>query len=169
MLPELQETYDRLEGARRDLIAVIRSLGPGILSPKPGQERWSILQDFQHLVLAEQKTILEFGSIPASEVSNPNHLAMVLNVLDGDIRVEVPAPEMVPDGEADLDDLVQDWGRARDRLRRFLESCGTNDLERPVTRHPVTGPLTVIESLRVLASHFHHHRRRIEAAIEGHK
>jgi hypothetical protein len=39
-------------------------------------------------------------------------------------------------------------------------------LERPVSRHPVTGPITVVECLRLIDSHFHHHRRRIEAAIE---
>jgi hypothetical protein len=39
-------------------------------------------------------------------------------------------------------------------------------LEKPALLHPVTDPLTVVECLRLLASHFHHHRRRIEAAIE---
>jgi hypothetical protein len=34
-----------------------------------------------------------------------------------------------------------------------------------VANHPVAGPLGVTDSLRLLAAHFNHHRRRIETAI----
>ena len=92
-------------------------------------------------------------------------LKAVLQVLDHDVAVEVPDPDMVPDGDADLEDLIRDWETSRQALHRFLENCGPDDLERPAARHTVAGPLTVLESLRLLASHFDHHRRRIEKAI----
>ncbi len=165
MLAELQRQFDALEETRRELIRRVRRLDSGRLNHKPDPGRWSILEDFQHLVLAEQETILEFGSIPASETPNPDNLALVLHVLDGDIAVDVPDPGMVPDGEADLEDLVRQWDASRERLHRFLDACGPGDLQTLVARHSVTGPLTVEASLRLLAAHFHHHRRRIEAAM----
>ena len=165
MLDELQQPYDHLEEVRLTLIRTVRGLDPKTLRHKPSPERWSILEDFQHLVLAEQNTLLEFGSIPASETFNPENFALVLHVLDGDIAVDVPDPAMEPDGAAGLEDLIRDWEASRERLRRFLDTCGPDDLYKPVSRHPVTGPLTVEACLRLLGSHFHHHRRRIEAAM----
>ncbi len=166
MLIELAEHYEQLEEARQTLIQQVRRLDALTLHHKPSPERWSILEDVQHLVLAEQKTFLEKGSPPAAEPGNPDMLAMVLHVLDQDIVVDVPDSAMVPDGDVELVDLIRDWDQARHRLHRFLESCGPDDLRTPVSRHTVAGPLTVVECLHLIASHFHHHRRRIEAAIE---
>ena len=56
MLDELQQKYDALEKARLALIQKVRGLEPERLNHKPGPDRWSILKDFQHMVLAEQRT-----------------------------------------------------------------------------------------------------------------
>jgi hypothetical protein len=92
---------------------------------------------------------------------------MVLQVLDQDMVVDVPDPDMVPDGDAALEDLIRDWEAARKRLHAFLEACGPDDLDAPVSHHAVAGSLTVIECLRLLGSHFNHHRRRIEAVLNS--
>lgn len=166
MLNELQHQYERLEEARLALVQKVRNLEPRLLKHKPEPDRWSILEDFQHLVLAEERTALKLGSVLDSEEKNPDMVEMVLQVLDQDVIVDVPDPAMLPDGYATLEDLIQDWEESRKRLLRFLEGCKPEDLERPVSSHPVTGPLTVVECLRLISSHFGHHRRRIEAAIE---
>ena len=87
-------------------------------------------------------------------------------IVDHDTVVDVPDPAMVPDGNATLEGLITDWEKSRIDLFKFLESCGLEELQQTVSRHPVTGPLTVVECLRLIASHFNHHRRRIETAIE---
>jgi DinB superfamily len=166
MLNELQDSYDALEEARRALIHKVRGLEPERLNHKPGPDRWSILEDFQHLVLAEQRTSLKARSVLDSETRKPGMFEIVLQVLDHDTVVDVPDPGMIPDGNATLESLIADWDNSRINLFKFLESCGPEDLERPVSRHPVTGPITVVECLRLIDSHFHHHRRRIEVAIE---
>ena len=166
MLGELQQKYDALEKARLALIQKVRGLEPERLKHKPGPDRWSILEDFQHMVLAEQRTSLKAGSVLDSEERKPGMFEMVLQVLDHDTMVDVPDPGMIPDGNATLENLIAAWDKSRIDLFRFLKSCAPEDLERPVSRHPVTGPITVVECLRLIDSHFHHHRRSIEAAIE---
>jgi uncharacterized damage-inducible protein DinB len=166
MLSELQDSYDTLEKTRLALIHKVLALEPERLNHKPGPDRWSILEDFQHLVLAEQRIALKARPDMDSEEKKPDMFKIVLHVLDQDVVVDVPDPAMVSDGNATLEDLIQDWEQARKRLFQFLEGCGMDDLERPVSRHPVTGPMTVVECLRLIDSHFNHHRRRIEAAIE---
>jgi len=166
MISELQDQYNTLEEARLALIHKIRGLKPERLNHKPGPDRWSILEDFQHLVLAEQRTSLKAGLVSDSETRKPGMFEIVLQVLDHDTVVDVPDPGMIPDGNATLENLIAAWDKSRTGLFKFLASCGPEDLERPVSRHPVTGPITVVECLRLLTSHFHHHRRRIEAAIE---
>ncbi|MDJ0666979.1 MAG: DinB family protein [Desulfobacterales bacterium] len=166
MLTELRQQYDQLEDARLALVKKVRELNPKLLRYKPEPERWSILEDLQHMVLAEQKTALKLGTAAVFGEKNPEMLAMVLQVLDQDMVVDVPDPEMVPDGDAALEDLIRNWDQARKDLYRFLSDCGPDDLEAPVSHHVVAGPLTVVECLGLLASHFHHHRRRIEAAID---
>lgn len=165
MLNGLQRHYDELEDARLALIRKVRKLDVQRLSHKPDAQRWSILEDLQHLVLAEQKTALKIGTAAVAVEKNPEMLAMVLQVLDEDVVVDVPDPEMVPDGDAALEDLIRDWEAARKRLRAFLETCGPDDLEAPVSHHTVAGSLTVVECLLLLGSHFNHHRRRIEAVL----
>lgn len=165
MLTALQQRYDQLEDARRALIRKVRSLAPRMLNHKPGPDQWSIMEDFQHLVLAEQKTTLKIGTVAITEEQNPEMFEMVLQVLDQDIVVDVPDPAMVPDGNAALEDLIRDWGQSRERLHRFLNACLPEDLTKAVSRHPVTGPLTVVECLRLIAAHIDHHRRRIDATL----
>lgn len=166
MLTELKHQYDTLEKARLALIRKVRNLEPRLLKRKPGPDRWSILEDFQHLVLAEQRTAVKVGPVLDSEERKPGMFEMVLQVLDHDTVVDVPDPAMVPDGNATLEGLITDWEKSRIDLFKFLESCGPEDLQQTVSRHPVTGPLTVVECLRLIASHFNHHLRRIETAIE---
>ena len=166
MLDELQQKYDALEKARLALIHKVISLEPKQLKHKPGADHWSILEDVQHLVLAEQRTSLKDGLVSDSEERKPGMFEIVLQVLDHDTVVDVPDPGMIPDGNATLEGLITAWDKSRTGLFKFLESCGPEDLERPVSRHPVTGPMTVVECLRLIDSHFNHHRRRIEAAIE---
>ena len=168
MLTDLQQQFDQLEASRLSLIRNVRALDAHTLNYKPEPERWSILQDIQHMVLAEQKTALKVETAAVSGDKNPEMLAMVLQVLDQDVVVDVPDPDMVPDGEASLEDLIRAWGQARKRLHAFLETCGPDDLDAPVSHHAIAGSLTVVECLRLLASHFHHHRRRIEATIARH-
>jgi translation elongation factor Ts len=71
-----------IEEARQALIQKIRNLEPQLLKHKPGPGRWSILEDFQHLVLAEQRTSLKVGSVSDSEERKPGMFEMVLQVLD---------------------------------------------------------------------------------------
>ena len=165
MLTDLQQQFDQLEASRLSLIRNVRALDVKTLNHNPEPDRWSILQDLQHLVLAEQKTALKLETAEVSGDKNPEMLAMVLQVLDEDVVVDVPDPDMVPDGEASLEDLIRAWGQARKRLHAFLEACGPDDLDAPVSHHTIAGSLTVIECLGLLASHFHHHRRRIEAVL----
>jgi uncharacterized damage-inducible protein DinB len=165
MLTALQQRYEQLEDARLALIRKVRRLAPRMLNHKPGPDQWSIMEDFQHLVLAEQKMALKIGTVAITEEQNPEMFEMVLQVLDQDIVVDVPDPAMVPDGDAVLDDLIRDWEQARKRLYRFLNACGPDDLDSPVSHHAVAGPLTVVECLRLMAAHVDHHRRRIDAAL----
>ena len=165
MLTDLQQQFDQLEASRLSLIRKVRELDTQTLNHKPEPERWSILEDLQHLVLAEQKTALKMETAAVSGDKNPEMLAMVLQVLDEDVVVDVPDPDMVPDGGVTLDDLIRDWEAARQRLHTFLETCGPDDLDAPVSHHAIAGSLTVVECLGLLASHFHHHRRRIEAVL----
>ena len=166
MLSELQDPYDTLEEARLALIQKVLNLEPRLLKHKSGPDRWSILEDIQHMVLAEQKTALKFDTVLDAEEKNPDMFKMVLQVLDQDVVVDVPDPAMMPDGNASLEGLITDWEKSRMDLSKVLEGCGPEDLEGPVSHHPVTGPLSVVECLRLISSHFNHHRRRIEAAIE---
>ncbi|MGD9330213.1 MAG: DinB family protein [Desulfobacterales bacterium] len=166
MLKELRQHYDQLEAGRLALVKRVRELPPKMVNLKPGQDHWSILEDVQHLVLAEQRAALGVGAIQDTGAKNPDMLKMVLQVLDQDVAVDVPDPAILPDGKVELEDLIEDWEQARKRLHDFLETCGPEDLETPVSSHPVTGPLTVVDFLRLIDSHFNHHRRRIEAAVK---
>ena len=92
---------------------------------------------------------------------------MVIKVLEKDIPVEVPLPELEPTGVVSLDDLIVRWEAARTGLRQAMEKIPSETLTAPICRHPVAGPIDARETIEFLAVHLDHHLRQIRRIGES--
>ena len=172
MIADLKIRYDTLEAKRQVVFELLYGLSADQISFRVGPGRWSILIVLEHVVIAEEMVLADIRradtSGPAGTApKSPEAFHMVIKVLEKDIPVEVPLPELEPTGGVSLDDLIVRWEAARTGLRQALEKIPPETLTAPICRHPVAGPMDARETIEFLAVHLDHHRRQIRRIGES--
>jgi hypothetical protein len=166
MSARLSKKLDAYDRERCALLDELESLDSDRLERKPLPGKWSLLEIAEHLVLAERE-ILQNLPDPAELVDRKRSLksrigySLVMAVLRFRIPVKVPSRGMVPRGETTIPELRRQWDESQSWLRSYVESLGPGELGRGVFRHPVSGPLTVPQTLRLGRAHLRTHLRQI--------
>lgn len=168
----LLHRLDALESEREALLARLESLPERRLRHAPDRSTWSVLQIVEHMIQAEEYCLL--GHLPAERLESrrrtiPQRLAyeLVVLILRSPIRVSTPVDDMDPDGTASLGELADRWRVSQSRLREI-----TVDVADPrrdaVFRHPVAGPMTPSQAIRMLGAHQARHLAQIDARLAIH-
>jgi len=169
LLAELQSRFDQLEDRRRSLISVIESLKDDQITRKPDQDRWSLLQVIQHIILGERGARLserELRDNPIRGQLKPGKLIEVVrDILDRDVPVGVPDPSLEPDGNTPFPDLLEQWDKERQLLGDLLDTVNPETRETVMFSHPAAGPMPAQELLDLALSHFDYHQRQIEGLL----
>jgi hypothetical protein len=161
-----------IEAKRARLIDLLSGIEPARLAAHPRPGKWSIQEILEHLVLAEVDV---FGD-PArlgQQTPRPRRTKdrilylVVMFILRFNISVSVPSPAMSPKGGLSLTDVRVQWEANHDRLRAWIASSDRSLLDRPLFRHPVAGPMTTAQSLRMLEVHLDRHVRQIDALVSS--
>jgi hypothetical protein len=172
MIAELKIRYNALEAKRQVAFELLYGLSADQTTYRISPGRWSILMVLEHVVIAEEMVLADIqragtagpaGTAPKS----PEAFHMVIKVLEKDIPVEVPLPELEPTGGVSLDDLIIRWENARSGLRWIFDHIPPETLAVPMCRHPVAGPVDARETLEFLAVHLDHHLRQIRRIGES--
>jgi len=162
----LQQRLRALDERRRALLDEVEALSADRLTARPLPGKWSILEIVEHLVLAE-RDVLQNLPEPSQLVGRKRDLKarisypMVVFVLKYGIPVEVPSPRMVPTGHASLAGLRREWDESQRWLRSYVDGLDEHGFGSAVFVHPVTGPLTVAQAIRLDQVHVETHARQI--------
>ncbi len=167
MIAELKQLFDALEMKRQNLFSLIYTLSADQTTFRIGPAGWSILMHLEHVIIAEELIVADIrrldaegvASLPAKSVES---FQMVMQVLEKDIPVGVPLPELEPTGQVSLEELIIRWEKARTGLKQIAERIPAVRLKTPLSRHPVAGPLDARETLEFMLVHLDHHRRHIQ-------
>lgn len=169
MLAELQSRFDQLEDRRRSLISVLESLKDDQITRKPDQDRWSLLQVIQHIILGERGARLserELRDNPIRGQLKPGKLIEVVrDILDRDMPVGVPDASLEPDGKTPFPDLLEQWDKERQLLMDLLDTVNPETRDTVMFSHPAAGPMPARELLDLALSHFDYHQRQIERLL----
>ena len=84
---------------------------------------------------------------------------MVLEILERDVRVDVPSANMEPDGQIILDALPNQWEESRAQLSRYFERLQKENVETLVFSHPAAGSLNALDMLDLANVHADYHIR----------
>ncbi len=166
----LDARLKRFDHTRQHLMAEMATLDAARLNATPISGKWSILQILEHLVVAERAVYLGLPN-PADLVSRtrgvPHHLryALVMGVLRLGVPVRMPSPTMAPRGGRDLGDLVRMWDENQHWLRAVAERLGAAVDHAAVLAHPIAGPLTVGQAVRMGQVHVNGHIRQIRQRL----
>jgi hypothetical protein len=173
MSDALLSKLDDVERRRDDLLARLSALDDETLRARPADDKWSLLEIAEHLVLVEPAVMGDLsdpegaasGSAGTRGMSNRIKYGLVLFILRFGIPVKTPSRKMNPSGERSLDDLKRTWRGQHDELRAFLNALPPGGEDLPLFRHPVTGPITVAEGVRMLSVHLDTHLRQVDRRL----
>ncbi|HMU60458.1 MAG TPA: DinB family protein [Gemmatimonadales bacterium] len=165
MLSELSSRLATLDETREAFLAPIRAASDLQRSFRPAPGAWSMLDVTEHLVLAEEKSLLGMlkGPPPGTTITPLARvrMAMVLLVMQTDLRVKVPVARVLPTGSVALGELEARWGDARRGLERFLEPITEPEARSARFRHPIGGWVSVGTGVTFYAAHIRHHARQV--------
>lgn len=165
MLEGLSARLTILDTVREGFLASVRAASPVQQAYQPTPQSWSVLGVTEHLVLAEEKSLLGMlkGPPPGTTVTPVAHfrMAMVRLVLKTDIRVKVPVARVLPLGDVTLAELEARWAEARRGLGAALEPIVASDAGIARFRHPIAGWVTAAEGVAFFAGHIRHHARQL--------
>jgi hypothetical protein len=162
----LDAIFSDLNRMRTGLLEWLAAMPADDLTRQPGPNRWSLLQVVEHLVLSE-RLVLQGLPAPSRLVHrnqnpiNRINYAIVMLILKWNIPVPVPSPQMVPDGRIPFKKLRNMWDRNLQWLGETIAELGADAAHLAVFRHPVAGPLTPVQALRMDRLHLESHVRQI--------
>jgi len=164
----IEDRLASIEAKRARLMDLLSAMEPAAITAHPRPGKWSMLEIVEHLVLSE---VGVFGDLAELEHRTPQRRSpkdrilylVVLFVLRFDVPVRVPSRAMIPKGSLSLQELQRQWEANHHRLRAWATSSDQRKLQRPLFLHPVAGPMTTVQSLRMLEVHLDRHARQIRA------
>ncbi|UCG13166.1 MAG: DinB family protein [Deltaproteobacteria bacterium] len=166
MLSELRDQLDIYDQSRRLLLGDLLELNAEQLRRKPDAGSWSILETIQHLVLSEREVLQDLPE-PKELIARKRgprarlSYLLVFLVLRWNIPAPVPSDGMVPNGNTSISELSHQWDENLRWMRDYLDTSSPEDLQRAVFRHPIAGPMTAVQTVRMAKLHFDIHLRQI--------
>lgn len=162
----IEMRLDSIERKRTRLVNLVAGLDPKRVAARPGPEKWSVQEIVEHLVLAESGVFGNLDELGQRRLRSRGFkdrilYIVVMFVLRFDIPVQVPSPDMRPSGLVTMDRLREQWESNHARLRAWIGSMDRATLAQPLFVHPVAGPMTTTEALRMLEVHLDRHTRQI--------
>lgn len=166
MATRAQERIQELDRRRRELLDLAAALPAAALPAKPATGGWSVLEIIEHLVLAERAILLDLPD-PATLVDRPRGFRarcfypLVLGILAWRIPVKVPSRRMLPGGGRSLAELRARWDENLAWLTAYAAGQDPARAQPAAFLHPVAGPLTLDQALRMALLHLEIHRRQV--------
>lgn len=164
--PKLERRLQRFDAQRRALLDEMDAMNPAHITAKPLAGKWSMLEILEHLVVAERAVLR--GLPDSSQLSSRERTlehrirhAIVLLVLRWRVPVRIPSPAMAPLGHRDLSELRGMWDENQRWLRSLASATDRRALRRGVFEHPIAGPLTIEQVVRLGQMHLDTHSRQI--------
>lgn len=169
----IEQRLRSVQTKRADLMRWIATIAPDRVSTRPRPEKWSIQEIVEHLVLAESDVFGDLDSLAerrsrSRTLKNRLLYLVVMFILRFDIPVKVPSSGMVPSGTRSVAELTTAWESNHRLLGEWIGSADSGLLRAPLFVHPIAGPMTTTQALRMLEVHLDRHIRQIRAiAGEG--
>jgi hypothetical protein len=157
----------RIESQRSAVLRAVMTLTPAARHVRMHAATWSAVDVLEHLVLAERVVLGDLSDV-AARVDFPQRRSdrarrvTVWLLLRFGVRVRVPATAMQPTRAASVEALCEQWDAQHEALRHAVLELGDDRLHRRLFRHPIAGPLTMLQALRLLSAHLDTHLRQLE-------
>lgn len=163
---------DAISETRARLMAELDALPRSLLAQRSTSGGWSILEVIEHLVLSERSVLANMDRPELLKARRKSlrarfGLTAVMSVLRSPIPVSVPSADMRPKGERSFEELRTDWEASHEALRGHVAAVEGGQISGAVFMHPIAGPLTTREAIRMLRVHLKRHEKQIRNILQS--
>lgn len=174
MNAQLTEYYEKLRSQTDKIIAELAEVDIKILQKKPAENRWSVIQILNHLILAEQLSLNYLKKkYPAiedlEEVGLKQKLAMQTMKLAQRSSKKFKAPEPVsqPENQNDITEVKTKWQQVQTELKIFLDGYPDKYLKKGLYKHPFIGRISIAQMMEVHLYHIKRHKAQIDRLLQN--
>ncbi len=167
MIASLTRSFDQLQRQKAGLVQSLQSMSPGRLAHRPSAASWSALEIADHLARTEHAIL---GAVKAqmpwtTPVPRRDQFRafLIASLFRTPARVKVPraAAHVLPGELPRLPEVLALWDETRVQMAATLDPITPDVLARGAFRHPVSGWMTVTNTLRFLSVHMVHHQYQL--------
>lgn len=167
----LLDRFSLLERQRNEILEGMASADPALLTKQPAPGAWSVAQVVLHLAIADEGMLaymtkkIEVGGHAPVGATAPFRLAL-LNVALA-LPVKYKAPRVVATvPECTMAEAKQRWDAIRERMHRTFETIPEKLIGHGLFKHPSAGKFDLVQGLRFIGMHVHHHRAQIDRTLQ---
>ena len=164
------DQVDRIEAMRAAVTGTVGDLPVAVRSARPPDGGWTLLEIVEHLVLAEESVLANLDQpdrLRARRTSLRSRMGFqaLVAVLLAPFPVGVPSSAMKPRGDRSFDELCEAWESSHRALRRHVMAVEEGRISGAVFVHPVSGPLTTRQAVRLLRVHLRRHQKQMRRVL----
>lgn len=164
----MKGTLKRLDTVHEKLSTAVRNTNPNLYSKRPAENEWSIAEVVQHLCLVEERITeaLEKGLEGGSPKVGPLKKLIPMRIVSHRFK-KFKAPKMVtPNDPPPMEVNLENYDRARNRLKQFCAECGPKRLKTVSVKHPFLGDIDGVAAVSMLNFHEERHYKQIREILK---
>jgi uncharacterized damage-inducible protein DinB len=148
--------FKTLQEKTKTLLAYVQPWTSEQLTFRPAPNSWSTLDVLDHLSKVEQNIL------NAIKLNLPHGQAIPLKDRIAGTFIKVPPGSKVhPDPTPHLPTITQRWTKAQNEMAELLTTLSPSQKQTGLFQHPVSGWMTISQTLDFLHAHLRHHEYQL--------
>ena len=173
MNPSLQKEFHSLEDKKNELLAKLDKHANPVLSQRPDESSWCVLQVLDHLEKIELATIsyLEKKLSHDAPLKKSGFMTNLKSfALHNALRIpfaKYRAPKRLMGGDEprNYDEIKESWAGTRQKLEAILEPMSEELIHAEFFNNPNVGRIKILQQMSFLNLHFDRHRKQVDKII----
>ncbi|MFT6865259.1 MAG: hypothetical protein ACJA08_000076 [Cyclobacteriaceae bacterium] len=168
----LEGSFYKLEERKKNLLQKLENIDEELLTRRPGEGQWSVVQVITHLSDSEQgslaycmKKINAGKDLPDMNFLNNVKMRLFNLFLYSKIKYKVPSRFKSPDGNINYPEACINWYNTRESWRKFLDVYPDEYMSKAIFKHPVAGRISLESSIWFFEAHLRHHEYQIDRIL----
>lgn len=166
--------WSKMEEMKADMTRLIGERSEEVVRKPPAEGKWTPVQVMEHILTSERATLgylrkrLEHPErLGKMNWKNRMRSALLYMALRAPVRWKAPEIVAHPPADRPMPEILEEWDRVRTGLKEVLESFPDNLHGKQVFTHPVSGRMSMHQTLRFLSHHLNRHLHQVERMLKA--
>ena len=161
--PKVDKQLQKLDVELTELLKVLKDYSERALNKRPAENKWSVLQVMNHLILVEgygkayvEKKLSFNPELKKAGMAGSLRKFMMNASIKIPFKINAPAPvsgDNLPE-ESGFWETAKKWKQQREELRVFLENLPAEHFNKELYKHPLAGKMSLYGLMDFNVAHF---------------